>query len=224
MNHFINFEEIKSRLLKDEKLLVDLSNEFDPSRPLRDDHPAYVNCQNVRGDGNIIQRIGKRIALSKGKIIHKNDDGSYKIPEDFDIITSCHLYAGHRGGGKSTELYRLQKYLENNNCFVIYLNSDEYLDFNNVQYTDILLACTRSIIKELKADAIPLRNWLMERCENLKKLGLSIFEIEELNLEQQIFGTKIGMKFKPSPDNREKIRKLVEKNIVSFNEAGTGIV
>ena len=219
MNHSINFEEIKSRLLKDQKLLGDLLNEFDPSRPLRDDHPAYVNCQNVRGDGNIIQRIGKRIALSKGKIVHKNDDGSYKTPKDFDISTSCHLYAGHRGGGKSTELYRLQKYLENNNCFVIYLNSDEYLDFKNVQYTDILLACTRRIIEELKADPIPLRKWLEELRKNLEDLGLSEFEIQELNLELQFLGTKIGMKFKPSPDNREKIRKLLEKNIVGFNEA-----
>jgi hypothetical protein len=163
----------------DEKLLADLYNRFDPSRPLRDDHPTYVNCQDVRGDDNILNGIGKRIVTE-------------------DKPASCYLYTGHRGGGKSTELYRLKSYLEKNNFFVIYLNSDEDLDLQNVQHTDILLACTRRIIEELeKRTSIrpnALFKWLKERGKELINFGLSEVDIQNLNLsfEQQAFpGSKI---------------------------------
>jgi len=204
----MNPEEIKSQLLLDEDLLRDLFNRFDPFRPLRPrdytDHPAYVNCQDVRGDENILNGIGKRILNFAGP-------------------ASCHLYTGHRGSGKSTELYRLKSYLEENGFLVIYLNSDEDLDLQNVQHTDILLACTRRIIEELESSSIrpnALLTWLRERGEELKNFGLSEVDIEGLSLEQQVFpGSKIVANIKTSANNREKIRKQVEENIVTFNEA-----
>ena len=205
----MNPEEIKSQLLVDKHLLRDLFNRFDPFRPLRPrdyntDHPAYVNCQDVRGDEDILRGIGKKILNFAGP-------------------ASCHLYTGHRGGGKSTELYRLKSYLEKNGFLVIYLNSDEDLDLQNVQHTDILLACTRRIIEELESSSIrpnALLTWLRERGEELKNFGLSEVDIEGLSLEQQVFpGSKIVANIKTSANNREKIRKQVEENIVTFNEA-----
>ena len=205
----MNLQEIKSQLLVDKDLLRDLFNRFDPFRPLRPrdyntDHPAYVNCQDVRGDEDILRGIGKKILNFAGP-------------------ASCHLYTGHRGGGKSTELYRLKSYLEKNGFLVIYLNSDEDLDLQNVQHTDILLACTRRIIEELESSSIrpnALLTWLRERGEELKNFGLSEVDIEGLSLEQQVFpGSKIVANIKTSANNREKIRKQVEENIVTFNEA-----
>jgi len=204
----MNLEEIKSQLLEDQDLLRDLFNRFDPFRPLRPrdytDHPAYVNCKDVRGDENILNGIGKKILNFAGS-------------------ASCHLYTGHRGCGKSTELYRLKSYLERNGFLVIYLNSDEDLDLQNVQHTDILLACTRRIIEELESSSIrpnALLTWLRERGEELKSFGLSEVDIEGLSLEQQVFpGSKIVANIKTSANNREKIRKQVEENIVTFNEA-----
>jgi len=202
----MNLEEIKSQLLEDKDLLRDLFNRFDPFRPLmpRDhtDHPAYVNCQEVRGDENILNGIGKKILNFAGP-------------------ASCHLYTGHRGGGKSTELYRLKSHLEKNGFLVIYLNSDEDLDLQNVQHTDILLACTRRIIEELESSSIrpnSLFTWLRERGEELRNFGLSEVDIEGLSLEQQVFpGSKIVANIKTSANNREEIRKQVEENIVTFN-------
>jgi hypothetical protein len=207
----MNLEEIKSQLLVDQDLLRDLFNRFDPFRPLNprddNDHPAYVNFQEVRGDENILNGIGKKILNFRGP-------------------ASCHLYTGHRGGGKSTELYRLKRYLEENDFLVIYLNSDEDLDLQNIQYMDILLACTRRIIEELESSSIrpnALFEWLKERGKELRNFGLSevdIENIENLSLEQQVFpGSKIVANIKTSANNREKIRKQVEENIVTFNEA-----
>ena len=160
MNQSMNLEEIKSQLLVDKDLLRDLFNRFDAFRPLmpRDhtDHPAYVHCQEVRGDENILNGIGKKLL-------------------NFEGPASCHLYTGHRGSGKSTELYRLKSYLEKCGFLVIYLNSDEDLDLQNVQYTDILLACTRRIIEELESNSIrpnALFKWLRERGKELKNFYL----------------------------------------------------
>jgi hypothetical protein len=201
----MNLEEIKSQLLEDKELLADFFNRFDPFRPLRGDHPAYVNCEDVRGDENILNGIGKRILNFAGP-------------------ASCHLYTGHRGCGKSTELYRLKNYLEKNGFFVIYLNSDEDLDLYNVQYTDILLACTRRIIEELEINTSirpkALFRWFKERDKELSNFGLSEVDIEGLSLDRQVFpGSKIVANIKTSANNREKIRKQVEENIVTFNEA-----
>jgi hypothetical protein len=204
----MNPEEIKSQLLVDKDLLRDLFNRFDPFRPLmpRDhtDHPVYVHCQDVRGDEDILRGIGKKILNFAGP-------------------ASCHLYTGHRGGGKSTELYRLKNYLEKNGFFVIYLNSDEDLDLQNVQHTDILLACTRRIVEELENNSIrpnALFKWLKGRGQELKNFGLSEIDIKNLSLEHQFFpGSKIVANIKTSANNREKIRKQVEENIVTFNEA-----
>jgi tetratricopeptide (TPR) repeat protein len=76
------------------------------------------------------------------------------------------LYAGHRGAGKSTELLRLQQYLDEQGCFVVYFPADEQdIDPEDAQYTDILLACTGHLLEKLKdsTDPASLLNWLSDR-------------------------------------------------------------
>ncbi|RUR73568.1 hypothetical protein PCC6912_55660 [Chlorogloeopsis fritschii PCC 6912] len=70
-------------MTQDFALLRRLYNVFDPFRPLPAGDPAYVDCREVRGEGDILVEIGREILFS-------------------DRMT-CQLYAGHRGAGKSTE-------------------------------------------------------------------------------------------------------------------------
>ncbi|BAZ13120.1 hypothetical protein NIES4071_49590 [Calothrix sp. NIES-4071] len=79
----------------DSRIIRKLYNVFDPSSPLPAGDPAYVDCNDVRGEGDILVDIGKDILLSEEK--------------------TCQLYSGHRGAGKSTELLRLQKDLSDKN-------------------------------------------------------------------------------------------------------------
>ncbi|MDE5095349.1 MAG: ATP-binding protein, partial [Trichodesmium sp. St11_bin5] len=113
------------------RLLKRLYNSFKPSEPLQPDSRVYVDCSEVRGDGDVIKDLAENIEYS--------DDNT------------CQLYAGHRGGGKSTELLRLKKYLENKGYFVVYFAADEN-DINpeDTEYVDILLACTRHLLEKLK--------------------------------------------------------------------------
>jgi hypothetical protein len=135
---------------QDFQTLKKIYNAFDPFRPLSADDPVYVDCREVRGDSNIIVELGREILFSERM--------------------TCQLYGGHRGAGKSTELLRFKKYLEENDCFVVYFGADEEdIDPEDAQYTDILLACTRHLIEALReANPQPLLNWLQNRWDDLK--------------------------------------------------------
>ena len=122
------------------ELLTNIYNAFDPFRPLPAGDPTYIDCREVRGDGDILLDLGNRIKLSKEN--------------------TCQLYSGHRGAGKSTELLRLKQFLEEKNFYVVYFAADEEdIDSEDAQYTDILLACTRHILEGLKILVTLIRCW-----------------------------------------------------------------
>ena len=185
-----------------EKLLTNLYNAFDPFYPLPAGDPQYVDCREVRGDGDIIEDLGKKIKLSQRK--------------------TCQLYAGHRGAGKSTELRRLEEYLQNQGCFVVYFAADEQ-DINpeDTEYTDILLACTRHLLESLrKANSKPLRDWMRDRWEDLKDLALTEVSFETLSLESQIAQfAKLTANVRTVPSLRQKIRDKINPHTTTLMDA-----
>ena len=64
---------------------------------------------------------------------------------------------------------------------MIYFPATEgYINELDVQYTDIILACTCNILEQLQTFASPnlLLNWLQSRWHELKDLALSDIEFE----------------------------------------------
>ena len=190
-------------MTQDFALLKRIYNVFDPFRPLPAGDPKYVDCQAVRGDGNILVEIGREILLS-------------------DRMT-CQLYAGHRGAGKSTELLRLQKYLDEEGCFVVYFAADEAdIEPEDAQYTNILLACTRHLLEALKDNASPtsLLKWLNDRWQDLKDLALTEVSLDKLTIEAQISQfAKITANLRAEPSQRQKIRERVNPYTITLIEA-----
>lgn len=190
-------------MTSDFAFLKRLYNAFDPFRPLPAGDPAYVDCTDVRGDGDILEAVGREILYS-------------------DRIT-CQLYAGHRGAGKSTELLRLQQYLDEKGFFVVYFAADEEdIDPEDVQYTDILLACTRNVLAAFKdrTDSQAILNWLKERCEDLKDLLQTKISIDELSIEAQVSQfAKITTKMRSEPSERRKIRDLINPHTTTLTKA-----
>ncbi|MEH2302389.1 MAG: ATP-binding protein [Nostoc sp.] len=190
-------------MTQDFALLKRIYNVFDPFRPLSAGDPKYVDCQAVRGDGDILVEIGTEILLS-------------------DRMT-CQLYAGHRGAGKSTELLRLQKYLDEQGCFVVYFAADEAdIEPEDAQYTDILLACTRHLLEALKDNASPasLLKWLNNRWQDLKDLALTEVSLDKLTIEAQISQfAKITANLRAEPSQRQKIRERVNPYTITLIEA-----
>jgi hypothetical protein len=185
-----------------EKLLTNLYNAFDPFYPLPAGDPQYVDCREVRGDGDIIEDLGRKIKLSQRM--------------------TCQLYAGHRGAGKSTELLRLQEYLQNQGCFVVYFAADDQ-DINpeDTEYTDILLACTRHLLESLRnANSKPLRDWMRDRWEDLKDLALTEVSFETLSLESQIAQfAKLTANVRTVPSLRQKIRDKINPHTTTLIDA-----
>ncbi|MDJ1182242.1 ATP-binding protein [Roseofilum casamattae] len=187
----------------DFQILKQIFNACDPFRPLNTDDPFYVDCQAVRGDSNIEEELGQEILFS--------DEPSYQ------------LYAGHRGAGKSTELLRLKSYLEANGCFVVYFAADEEdIDPEDTQYTDILLACTRHLLEDLKdtANPAPLLKWLTSRWDSLKDLALTEISLEQLSIEAQIaLFAKITASIRAVPTLRQEIRQRVNPHTITLIDA-----
>lgn len=189
----------------DSDLLDHLYNAFDPYRPLPANDPAYVDCRAVRGDGDVLKDLGTRIRRSSKK--------------------THQLYSGHRGAGKSTELLRLKADLEQKGCFVVYFAADaEDVNTEDVQYSDILLACTRHLIENLNAaDPQPLLRWLGSCWGEIKDLLQSEISLDKLSLELQLKQfAKLTASLKAEPTARHKIREAVNRHtttlIASLNQ------
>ena len=191
-----------SMVLDQEQLLNDLYNAFDPYSPLPAGDPNYVDCGEVRGDGNILLDLGNRIKRSQPM--------------------TCHLYSGHRGAGKSTELLRLKEFLEERKFFVVYFAADEEdIQSEDAQYTDILLACTRRLLEDLQdaANPNPLLEWLRERWQELKELASTNIDLEKATLQVQIAQfSKITANLRAEPTMRAKIRDKINPHTVSLIE------
>lgn len=70
-------------------------------------------------------------------------------------VRVCRLFTGHRGVGKSTELKRVKRILEEGRVerklFVSLLEAERWMDLNDVAAGDIVLHITRQLVDDLKA-------------------------------------------------------------------------
>jgi AAA ATPase domain len=169
-------------------VLSDIYNAFEPV-PLEAGSPMYVNCKDVRGGGDVLVELGKPILMSDRP--------------------TCQLYTGHRGGGKSTELLRLKQDLEQKGCTVVYFSAED-ADVNpeDVEYTDILLACTRHLLEGVRAaDPTPVVSWLRDRVkalEDIMKMDISLGDPKaEVSIHQF---AKITASIRTQPTQRARLR------------------
>lgn len=193
-----------SRLAAMSDVITQIYNAVDPFRPLEPGDPAYVDCEAERGDANILLDLGPAITRSERY--------------------TCQLYAGHRGAGKSTELLRLKADLETKGCHVVYfaaVGEDGDIDPQDVQYTDILLACTRHLLEDLKmADPTPLISWFKERGRELNAIGQTKIVMESLDvslLASQF--AEMTASIRAVPSQRQKIRDLVNPHTITLVKA-----
>jgi len=185
--------------MTDFKIIKQIYNSFDHTKPLLPDDKFYVDCQEVRGNSNVIDGIGREILLSDKK--------------------TCQLYSGHRGVGKSTELLRLEKYLREEGYRVVYFDAaaGNAIDPEEARYTDVLLACTQQLLKEFEKDGEDhaITKWLRDRKEDLKGLA----SISVVASDSAIgFFTQIMANLRTSPAIRQKIRLLIDPHTPSLIE------
>jgi hypothetical protein len=184
-----------------EDLLDEMYNAFTPT-PLQPGDPAYVDCRAVRGDEDVVEDLGRTVRRSR--------EFTYQ------------LYSGYRGSGKTTELLRLKKDLEDRGHVVVYFAADEEdISVQDAQYTDILLACTRHLLKKLReANSTPILNWLKGRLHDLKDLMLTEINIDQITLEVGLKEfAKIAAAVRTEPGQRQKIRERLEPHTETLIQA-----
>lgn len=184
-----------------EDLLDAIYNKFDP-KPLQPGDPAYVDFRALRGDEDVVEELGRTV--------RRSNDLTYQ------------LYSGYRGSGKTTELLRLKKDLEDRGHIVVYFAADEQdLSVQDAEYTDILLACTRHLLRILqKADPAPILGWLKGRLKDLKEVLFMEVQVEEISLEVGLKEfAKITSAVRMDPTQRQKIRDRLQPHTETLIQA-----
>ena len=178
---------------------------FDPAKPLGEEQQdLYVDLEPVRGDGNVVNQLAKRILLPDAP--------------------TCQALAGHRGSGKSTELRRLKTELERNGLFVVYCECRTEIDYNDVDFPEVLVAIVRQLTGDLKERAgISLDpKYFQKRWKGLKKLAGSEVSLEKLELSAGF--AKIQTAIGGSPDVRAEFRKALERNAGAWIDAANELI
>lgn len=174
-------------------LLSEIYSSFDPFSPCTT--ATYVDFEEARGGWNILRDIGRTIVRS-GQ-------------------TSCQLFSGNRGSGKSTEILRLNEYLEQQKYFVISFAADEEdIEPQDADYLDILFAFARHLTEKIKLQkGNPLLNWLKFQWDSLKDLAFTEVSIDSLSQEEQISQfAKITTNLRCTPKERYKIRQDINRS------------
>ncbi len=179
---------------------------FGPEPLKASDEDLYVNLDDVRGEGGIVNRLGARIRLS-GE-------------------ATCQLLTGHRGSGKSTELRRLQRDLEKGDphFFVVYCEARSDLDLNDVDFPEVLIAIIRQMATQLekRADIKLKPGYFKDRWERLKDILGQEVSFEGLDLGGGML--KLTTASRGSPETRKKIRDAMEPDTGNLLYAADDVI
>lgn len=183
--------------------LDDAWSNFEPDIPLAplpdgSRHPFYV----TRPD-NIMQRL-------KGKLLRR-----YTNPPKYFL-------SGHRGCGKSTEMYRLAADAEIiGKYWPVHFSIRDHADLNDLDFKDVLLALggqlytqyqergSKKLDKQLLAE---LDSWRGEIEEEIKTLKSGRME-GEIGAEVSSLFAKLSSKVKLEPRTRHEIRQVFDRDV-----------
>ncbi|MBF2067262.1 MAG: AAA family ATPase [Calothrix sp. C42_A2020_038] len=135
------------------------------------DRQYYIDFAKVRG-GKIIEEL-------------KNDI-TYFSPDE----PTCGLFTGHIGCGKTTELLRLKAELEDAGFHVVYFESTQDLEIDDVDISDIMLAIARRVCESLEG----LKKLELPEPRGLKKIlkGAAQLLMPEVSVDAELSLLGIG--------------------------------
>lgn len=194
--------------------LDDVYRVCDPDEPLNATDDRYVDLSEVRGTKIIAKTIARRISRSAEGQYHQQ------------------LLTGHRGCGKSTELLRLKKELEEQKFFVVYLDVEDMLDLVDLNYLDVLLSIAKETEKDLREQGLLLNEQLLENLsdwfadriveeENKDEANAGVKTEGEAGVTIPLFAklmAKFTAEIKASSSRRVTTRKNLEHELAVFIE------
>jgi hypothetical protein len=173
---------------------------FDPKEALLPDDPRYVECDEERRSSHLLDALDSTIRLADKP--------------------TCQLLSGHRGCGKTTELFNLRKRLTADATYaVVYCEADDYLDFaDTVEATDVLLAIIQQVWKDANAQSIALAPGHLQKffTDLWDTLSLPL-RPEEVKLKLPVL--EMGFKFRHESDYRRLVREHLRPRAADFLQA-----
>lgn len=142
----------------------------------------------------------------------------------FADIESLNLFSGFRGSGKTTELFRLKKKLEELGYVVLYSDALDYINpATPIAISDLLIILAGAFSDALQEMHIDLRtetfwtrfwNYLTKTDVNLKEIGMK----SEVGVDPVKAGTDLKLELKTAPSFRRKLSDALIGRIGEMHE------
>jgi hypothetical protein len=216
-------------LYKKAMTLIEVDNAVRLDVPITPDHEFYTDFSDVRGD------FEDRMIYKTLNVHPKTFIFNRQVNQTNKVLL---FLAGMRGSGKTSELAKISKKLNNKDCFFcIVCNLDEGVDSNELEYMDILIFQLERLFEEAQKVGLDLdkgiidslNNWFSERVKEVNKVIKKEggFEVE-IKAETPSLFTFLGIAAKlkanlaGSKENADKIRTVLKSNFkelaFKFNE------
>jgi hypothetical protein len=178
-----------------------LFNAFDPIEPLKPEDSRYVDWNKARGSENLLSEMAGVIRLTDGP--------------------TCQLLSGHRGCGKTTELFRLCRNLEEESYFIVYCESDEFIDLNDkVEFSEVFLAIAQQLANTVREQKIELA------AGRLRAFFAGLWDIlstpvtpKDVSVKDPLGIFEIGFELKNNPNHRLLVREYLRPQSASLLQA-----
>lgn len=183
----------------------------EPLESLHPVDPRWVNFDDVRGDENVVQLV-QLYARSLRRA----------APERPDFK----LFTGHRGVGKTSELFRLKAMLEQPGggepgFLVMFSDVSDRLDVNDLDFPDLLVFVAAQLQQQLGALGLrgfdPVTTYLRRVWDDIRGMLGAQVELNEVEVEVG-FG-KLATELRNRPNSRGLLRDAVEKHSTSLLDA-----
>lgn len=176
--------------------------------PLPSGDDRWVDLKQIRGTD--VQNRFERLLIK---------------PESARDTFSHITFAGHRGCGKSTELYQLSETLKDGKFLVVYCQANEELDISDIDFSDLMLAGCKVLVEQL-GSKFKLNEDLLQRLTDwfseITKVETETVKKEiELKTEAEAgakipflasFLAKVTALLKGTKENRREIRENISKS------------
>jgi hypothetical protein len=175
----------------------------EPNEALHPDDVRYVNCDDVRGESLVESYV---------RALRRADPTRPQVK----------LFAGHRGVGKSSELFRLKACLEQTLSAkhphrpfkVIYLDTSERLDLNDLDLPDLLVFVAAEVQCQLREAQIPgftpTSTYLKTVWDGIKSTLQAEVALKEAGVDTG-FGS-LTVEIKNRPNSRALLREAIERH------------
>ena len=118
------------------------------------------------------------------------------------------LFTGYSGSGKTTELKKVQRMLEDDGYLVVYINGDDYIDITKeIEISDIYNAILYNVV--VKLDGEFTDEGYFKRLINFLKTEVNLKNIKIAD---------VVLEMKDNPTLRQKVSRYVVDNFSSFKK------